>query len=39
VPITLGAGARLFDAVAPLKLEQVKSRPASSVTHLTHRIS
>jgi dihydrofolate reductase len=38
VPITLGAGARLFEGVPPLKLEQVKSRAASSVTHVTYRV-
>ena len=38
VPITLGAGTRLFEGVPPLKLEQVKSRPASSVTHVTYRV-
>jgi dihydrofolate reductase len=38
VPITLGAGARLFDGVPPLRLEQVKSRAASGVTHLTYRV-
>jgi dihydrofolate reductase len=38
VPLTLGAGTRLFDGVPPLKLEQVKSRSASSVTHVTYRV-
>ena len=38
VPFTLGAGARLFRGVPPLKLEQRKSRSASSVTHLTYRV-
>ena len=38
VPITLGAGTRLFDGVPPLNLEQVKSRAATSVTHLTYRV-
>ena len=37
-PLTLGAGTRLFDGVPPLKLEQVKSRAASSVTHVTYRV-
>ena len=37
-PLTLGAGTRLFEGVPPLKLEQVKSRAASSVTHLTYRV-
>ncbi|MFI0447474.1 dihydrofolate reductase family protein [Actinomadura sp. 6N118] len=38
VPFTLGAGARLFDGVPPLNLEQVESRAASSVTHVTYRV-
>jgi dihydrofolate reductase len=38
VPLTLGAGTRLFDGVPPLKLEQVKSRAASLVTHVTYRV-
>jgi dihydrofolate reductase len=38
VPITLGAGTRLFDGVPSLNLEQVQSRAASSVTHLTYRV-
>jgi dihydrofolate reductase len=38
VPLTLGAGTRLFDGVPPLKLEQVKSRAAISVTHVTYRV-
>ncbi|MGH3516358.1 MAG: dihydrofolate reductase family protein [Jiangellaceae bacterium] len=38
VPFTLGAGARLFDGVPPLQLEQVKSRAASAVTHVTYRV-
>jgi len=38
VPLTLGAGTRLFDGVPPLKLEQVTSRAASSVTHVTYRV-
>ena len=37
VPLTLGAGTRLFEDVPPLKLEQVKSRAASLVTHVTYR--
>lgn len=36
VPITLGSGTRLFDGVPPLRLEQVKSRAATGVTHLTY---
>ena len=38
VPMTLGAGTRLFDGVPPLTLEQVKSRAATSVTHVTYRV-
>jgi dihydrofolate reductase len=38
VPLTLGAGTRLFEGVPPLKLEQVKSRAASLVTHVTYRV-
>jgi dihydrofolate reductase len=38
VPITLGGGTRLFDGVPPLKLQQVESRAADSVTHLTYRV-
>ena len=38
VPFTLGAGTRLFEGVPPLKLEQVTSRAATSVTHVTYRV-
>lgn len=38
VPFTLDAGAQLFRGVPRLKLEQHKSRAASSVTHLTYRV-
>ncbi|PZG20855.1 riboflavin biosynthesis protein RibD [Micromonospora craterilacus] len=38
VPLTLGAGTRLFEGVPPLDLEQVKSRATTSVTHLTYRV-
>jgi len=38
VPLTLCAGSRLFDGVPPLNLEQVDSRAASSVTHVTYRV-
>jgi len=38
VPLTLGAGTRLFEGVPPLNLEQVASRAASSVTHVTYRV-
>ncbi|QFU85801.1 dihydrofolate reductase family protein [Amycolatopsis sp. YIM 10] len=39
VPFTLGAGTRLFDGVPALKLEQVESRAATAVTHVTYRVS
>jgi dihydrofolate reductase len=38
VPLTLGAGTRLFDGVPSLKLEQVKARAATLVTHVTYRV-
>ncbi len=38
VPLKLGAGTRLFEGVPPLKLEQVKSRATSLVTHVTYRV-
>ncbi|MEH1167057.1 dihydrofolate reductase family protein [Micromonospora sp. CPCC 205539] len=38
VPLTLGVGVRLFEGVPPLKLEQVTSRAASSVLHVTYRV-
>jgi dihydrofolate reductase len=38
VPLTLGAGTRLFEGVPPLKLEQVKSRAARLVTQVTYRV-
>lgn len=38
VPLTLDAGTRLFDGVPPLKLHQVKSRAATSVTYVTYRV-
>jgi dihydrofolate reductase len=37
-PLTLGAGTRLFEGVPSLKLEQVQSRAASAVTHVTYRV-
>ena len=37
-PFTLGAGTRLFDGVPRLDLEQVGSRAASLVTHITYRV-
>jgi dihydrofolate reductase len=36
--LTLGAGTRLFEGVPPLELEQVRSRPARLVTHVTYRV-
>ncbi|MFJ6550891.1 dihydrofolate reductase family protein [Streptomyces luteogriseus] len=38
-PLTLGAGTRLFEGVPPLELEQLRSRAASRVTHVTYRVS
>jgi dihydrofolate reductase len=38
VPFTLGAGTRLFEGVPPLKFEQVTSRAATGVTHVTYRV-
>ncbi|MFJ8048719.1 dihydrofolate reductase family protein [Streptomyces luteogriseus] len=38
-PLTLGAGTRLFEGVPPLHLEQLTSRAASRVTHVTYRVS
>jgi len=38
VPLTLGAGTRLFEGVPPLRLEQVTSRAATAVTHVTYRV-
>jgi dihydrofolate reductase len=38
VPLTLGAGTRLFDGVPPLNLQQVESRAARLVTHVTYRV-
>src|SRR6476620_2284038 len=37
-PLTFGAGTRLFEGVPPLQLEQVTSRAASLVTHVTYRV-
>ena len=37
-PCTFGAGTRVFEGVPPLRLEQVSSRAASLVTHVTYRI-
>jgi dihydrofolate reductase len=38
VPLTLGSGARLFEGVPPLKLEQVYARASTTVTHVTYRV-
>jgi dihydrofolate reductase len=38
VPLTLGVGTRLFEGVPPLRLEQMTSRAASQVTHVTYRV-
>ncbi|MGD7707477.1 dihydrofolate reductase family protein [Microlunatus sp. Y2014] len=38
VPFTLSGGARLFDGVPPLNLEQVRARTASTVVHVTYRV-
>ena len=38
VPLTLGAGTRLFDGVPPLNLQQIESRAASTVTHVRYRV-
>ncbi|RYP86294.1 riboflavin biosynthesis protein RibD [Nocardioides guangzhouensis] len=38
VPLTLGAGTRLFEGVGQLDLEQVSSRAATQVTHVTYRV-
>ncbi|WP_306367793.1 dihydrofolate reductase family protein [Nocardiopsis sp. CC223A] len=38
VPVVFGGGTRLFEGVGPLRLEQVKSRAATGVTHVTYRV-
>jgi dihydrofolate reductase len=38
VPFTLGAGARLFEGVPPLNLEQIYARTASTVIHVSYRV-
>ena len=38
VPLTLGAGERLFDGVPPLDLEQVAVTSSPVVTHLSYRV-
>ncbi|MEU2385453.1 dihydrofolate reductase family protein [Streptomyces sp. NPDC012461] len=37
-PFTLGAGTRLFDGVPGMRLEQLRVRAASLVTHVTYRV-
>ncbi|HEV7760110.1 MAG TPA: dihydrofolate reductase family protein [Acidimicrobiales bacterium] len=37
-PFTMGTGTRIFDGVPPLHLEQVSSRAATRVTHVTYRV-
>jgi dihydrofolate reductase len=37
-PFTLGAGTRVFEGVPPLHLEQISSRGATRVTHVTYRV-
>jgi dihydrofolate reductase len=38
VPLTIGAGVRVFEGVPALNLEQVTARAASSVVHVTYRV-
>ncbi len=37
-PFTLGAGTRIFDGVPPLKFDQISSRAATLVTHVTYGV-
>ena len=37
-PVVLGGGARLFDNVTGVKLEQVRAVEAPGVTHLKYRV-
>ncbi len=37
-PVIFGAGERLFDGVPYVELEQIESRGASLVTHVTYRV-
>jgi dihydrofolate reductase len=39
VPVLLGVGARLFDNVGDVKLEQVRAIEAPGVTHVKYRVS
>jgi dihydrofolate reductase len=38
VPVTLGAGERLFDGVPPLQMEILAVRAASLTTHISYRV-
>lgn len=38
VPVLLGSGARLFDGLGPLGLEQVRAVEAPGVTHVEYRV-
>ena len=38
VPVTVGAGARLFEGVPHLKLEPVEVRGTSVVTHIRYKV-
>jgi dihydrofolate reductase len=38
VPVLLGGGVRLFDAVRPRALEQIRAVESNGVTHLTYRV-
>jgi dihydrofolate reductase len=38
VPVTIGAGERLFDGVPPLSLEITAVRGASLTTHISYRV-
>jgi dihydrofolate reductase len=38
-PVVLGSGARLFDGVGPLELEQVRAVEAPGVTHVKYRVA
>ncbi|MBB5916634.1 dihydrofolate reductase [Nocardia transvalensis] len=38
VPITLGAGTRLFDGVPGLTLRQLTTRTGPAFTHVTYRV-
>jgi dihydrofolate reductase len=39
VPVLLGGGARLFDNIGDVKLEQIRAVEAPGVTHLKYRIA